>query len=319
MHVTTDAFPVEKRLAMWREVYGHTVARFEIEPLNDAPFHADVTLRGLPGLGVACGSRSDASYRMTRKTAAGGPDNFLFSIVTGGVGTIAQFGREVTIGAGNAVLVSGTDPSVCTIRNNGRFLTLAVSRERIRPHLADLDAALARPLIEPTDALQLLSGYVAVLQNASTLSTEQLAQSVATHLTDLVIVAAGGTPDAVALAQERGVRAARLHAIKADIARNLVQRDLSAELVAARQGISPRYVRRLLEADGSSFSEFVLAQRLALAYQLLTDRRHFDRAVGEIAFEAGFGDQSYFNRCFRRRYAATPSDVREDAKRRRGE
>jgi AraC-like DNA-binding protein len=160
---------------------------------------------------------------------------------------------------------------------------------------------------------------LAVLQDASDLATEQLAQSVATHLIDLVIVAAGGKPDAVALARERGVRAARLHAIKADIARNLVQRDLSAELVAARQGISPRYVRSLLEADGHSFSQFVTAQRLALAHQLLTDRRNFDRPVSEIAFEAGFGDLSYFNRCFRRRYAAKPSDVREDAKRRRGE
>ena len=30
-----------------------------------------------------------------------------------------------------------------------------------------------------------------------------------------------------------------------------------------------------------------------------------------MAFECGFGDLSYFNRAFRRRYHATPTDVRE--------
>jgi AraC-like DNA-binding protein len=34
-----------------------------------------------------------------------------------------------------------------------------------------------------------------------------------------------------------------------------------------------------------------------------------------VAYEAGFGDLSYFNRTFRRRYGATPSDVREAARR----
>jgi len=34
-----------------------------------------------------------------------------------------------------------------------------------------------------------------------------------------------------------------------------------------------------------------------------------------VAFDAGFGDLSYFNRVFRRRFGATPSDVRAAARR----
>ena len=30
-----------------------------------------------------------------------------------------------------------------------------------------------------------------------------------------------------------------------------------------------------------------------------------------IAYDVGFGDLSYFNRVFRRRYGATPSDIRQ--------
>jgi AraC-like DNA-binding protein len=32
--------------------------------------------------------------------------------------------------------------------------------------------------------------------------------------------------------------------------------------------------------------------------------------ISTIAFNCGFGDLSYFNRCFRHRFGATPSEVR---------
>ena len=59
---------------MWREIYGRTIAKFDIEPINDMPFRAGVTLRSLPGLGIASGHRSDARYHMTRELAAKSSD-----------------------------------------------------------------------------------------------------------------------------------------------------------------------------------------------------------------------------------------------------
>jgi AraC-like DNA-binding protein len=44
---------------------------------------------------------------------------------------------------------------------------------------------------------------------------------------------------------------------------------------------------------------------------MLTDLNYADRSISAVAFEAGFGDLSYFNRTFRRRFGATPSDVRQ--------
>jgi AraC-like DNA-binding protein len=42
------------------------------------------------------------------------------------------------------------------------------------------------------------------------------------------------------------------------------------------------------------------------------------RSIVAIAYEVSFGDLSYFNRAFRRRFGATPSDVREAARRNGG-
>ena len=45
---------------------------------------------------------------------------------------------------------------------------------------------------------------------------------------------------------------------------------------------------------------------------MLTDLRFADGLISTIAFDVGFGDLSYFNNSFRRRFGDTPSDVRAE-------
>ena len=87
--------------------------------------------------------------------------------------------------------------------------------------------------------------------------------------------------------------------------------DLNMTAVATRHAITPRYVHKLFERQGVTFGEFLRSQRLALAYRMLTDARFAERSISSIAYEVGFGDLSNFNRCFRRRYGATPSEIRK--------
>jgi hypothetical protein len=61
---------------------------------------------------------------------------------------------------------------------------------------------------------------------------------------------------------------------------------------------------------GSTFSEYVLEQRLARAYRMLSAARFSGLAIGAIALEVGFSNLSYFNRTFRRRYGGSPSEIR---------
>ncbi|HYU13514.1 MAG TPA: helix-turn-helix transcriptional regulator [Stellaceae bacterium] len=94
------------------------------------------------------------------------------------------------------------------------------------------------------------------------------------------------------------------------LAKPLHRPGLSLGEVAGRLGISPRSVQALFEADGTTFSRFVLEERLLRAYRLLTGRLSAGRSVTAVAFEVGFNDLSYFNRTFRRRFGLTPSEAR---------
>ena len=90
---------------------------------------------------------------------------------------------------------------------------------------------------------------------------------------------------------------------------------LSVRGVAAHFGISKRYVHKLFERTGTSFSRYVLHCRLERAAADLTAPEQARSPIAEIAYRNGFSDLSYFNRRFKAHFQATPRDMRKHAHR----
>ena len=147
---------------------------------------------------------------------------------------------------------------------------------------------------------------------AEPLSSE-LAPIIGVHLLDLVAAALGPTAEAAEVIAKRGLKVARLRAILAEIARRFSKPDCDLDNVARTLGLSRRYVQQLLEETGKSFTEHLVERRLERSFAMLRDRRCLHLAIIDIAFAAGFGDISHFNRVFRRRFGDTPSGVRAAA------
>jgi len=313
--ISTADFPEKNRLALWREIYGRGIANVDIEPIGDAPFHAEVSFNLLPNVSIAAGSRSPAHYRATPELVGrGGKDMIVLSMLRSGAASATQFGNELIDGIGSASVLTPSDPSTSTMLTHGSFITLALSRPMISALAPDYAQAFGRPIPRSSAALGLLVRYLDVVRAGEELTDPSIGQSVSDHIIDLAALALGTRGDYAELARQRGAKAARLAAIRSDILRSIDRNDLSTELIAARHGISPRYVRKLFEEDGSSFSTFVLGERVARAHRMLIDRRYAHLNIAQIANESGFGDVSYFNRAFRRHFGATPSDFREAAR-----
>jgi transcriptional regulator GlxA family with amidase domain len=122
--------------------------------------------------------------------------------------------------------------------------------------------------------------------------------------------ALGPTAETVEFIGKRGVKAARLRAILAEVARRFSKRDFDLDNMAGTLGLSRRYIQVPLEETGKSFTEHLVERRLQRAFSMLTAQRYLHLAIIDIAFAAGFGDVSHFNRLFRRRFGDTPSGVR---------
>jgi AraC-like DNA-binding protein len=311
--LSTDQFPECDRAEVAREVFGRMIIKAEFEPLPDVPFHMDVVLRALPDFGLAYGTCSAKTAICTPQLSDS--DDLMLTVALSGAGIFNARGRETQISAGSAALVSCEDRFHFCIPTRSELISFRIPINRIAPQFANLDAALAQPIPANTEALRLLVHYAGVLRDDIQLGTPEPRTLVVTHLHDLVALAIGATRDAAAVAAGRGVRAARLRAVKAYILDNLTDRQLTVESVAARCGFTSRHMGRLFESEATTFSEFVLVQRLDRARRMLIDPLFSDRTVSSVALESGFGDISYFNRAFRRHYGMTPSDVRNAVRR----
>jgi len=135
-------------------------------------------------------------------------------------------------------------------------------------------------------------------------------EHIGTTITDLIVLALGAERDAVEIARLRGLRAARLREILAQISTHFSDPAFSSAEVARHLGVTPRYVNDLLQETGESLAERVLELRLQKARAMLSNS-HGDRMrITDIAHACGFNEVSYFNRCFRRRFGASPTQFR---------
>jgi AraC-like DNA-binding protein len=306
---TTDDIPGRDRVSTFREIYGRTIVKHDVEPEPDHPFHCSATIYALPELAQASVTISPA--RCPRRLEHIDSDDLVLNITLSGGRTVRQLAREAVVGTGEAVLTTGADPGIVTVHATSRTFSLRMPYRTLTPMVSDLDARLLRPVRRDSYALGLLIDYAGMVQSRELLAVPSMQQLVVAHVHDLVALMLGATRDAAELARGRGVRAARLRAIKADVMNNLSRADLGPESVAARHGISSRYIHKLFESEGATFSEFVNEHRLIRAHRMLREPGHLGHTIGAIAFACGFGDMSYFNRLFRRRLGATPSDVRQ--------
>jgi AraC-like DNA-binding protein len=90
------------------------------------------------------------------------------------------------------------------------------------------------------------------------------------------------------------------------------RQELTLEMVAGALSSSPRQIQRAYSQFGQmTFSEDLLARRMAVAAQLLIEQRCIP--VRDVARLVGYRQAPHFARAFRRRYGLSPARFRERA------
>ncbi len=229
---------------------------------------------------------------------------------------VVQQSQQFELAVGDAVMFDNRCPSEFHCLDEGETWSLSCSRDALRHLVRDIDRAIERHIPASNRMLRLLVGYLETLFALDDVTEPELA---GVHLADLVASALGAQADAQQAIEERGVRAARLQAVLDVITQGAGTLDLDPTGVAERVGVSVRYLHRLLEASGKTFSEHLLDRRLERAQRLLRDPRLAHSRIGELALQAGFSDLSHFNRSFRRRFGTTPTAARAEAMRKENE
>lgn len=300
----------QERFNMWRDMHFSEVATVEVDT-SEMPFEATLEATAIGSLTYAkMAGTIDRVRRTSQSVRASTPDRYLLVMNLGPSlisGTYRD--RPVTMATGSA-FIDGTDVQDFKGGLENNWVNIVFPRKLLDDSFSRFEDKQGS-LIDPNnEALGLLRNYLAMLDTMTLSPGAGLVDHISSTLVDLVGLATGAKGDEAELAGMRGLRAARLQAILDQIRNNYRNPTLSAPLVGLQLGLSARYVQDLLASTGVGFSERILELRLQDAKSILTDTKFFHRRIGDIAFEVGFGDISYFNRSFKRRFGCSPSAAR---------
>ena len=305
-HLDEDA-----RRKLWMNMFTAHFCAAEVSFHADAAFQSRFEAVRFGDVGVTQLKANIRRAVRTRQHIANDTrGDYLIGTMLNGVSSLLkQQGREAVRGAGQAMLYTNAEPLDAWHESAVEFRGASVPRKLLAERVANFEDLVIRPLA-PSPALTHLDRYLSILVNEEAGDDPALEQHIGAHLVDLIALSLGATGDSAELARMRGLRSARFREIVSEIKAGFSDPAFSAEVVSRKLGISPRSIRDLLQESGVGFTERVLELRLQQARNMLANSGSNALRISEIALSCGFNEVSYFNRCFRRRFGASPTQYR---------
>jgi AraC-like DNA-binding protein len=297
------------RYEAWREGFGRKWISADFEPIRDDYIASEIMGSQLSFVTLGC-VRGMPLHTDRRNDIGQTGQGQLFLVLASGCSIRAsQRGKSIELTRGDLTLMSGNEPARLTQFTEGHRWSVRIPHRLVADMCRGVEDKITRPIAKSELGNLLLHQIETVHRFGPKL--DPVANHVtAQHILDLIALCLGAVGDAAHIARHRGLAAARLDAIKAEILLNLGRSDLALTTIAANHGLSTRYIQHLFELSDESFTGFVLEQRLLSAHRLLREPRSRWRKISDVAAGVGFSDISYFNRAFKARFGATPSEVR---------
>ncbi|MEW2913293.1 helix-turn-helix domain-containing protein [Leisingera sp. JC11] len=221
---------------------------------------------------------------------------FLLRQMEGETG-ILHAGRETLLRPGEFLLLDSTRAAELSISGGpAAFLSAHLPRALVLERRREIPAAGCK--ITPAHPLH--ASLCGLLDADGT-------DDAAGYIYDLVPLAfagAGAHPGAGCL----GSRKYRFRLVRETLDLLSTDPGLTVDTLAARTGLSRRQLQREFQENGTTFTDCLTRTRLAAVADKL---RHAARQgarvqIAQVAYGAGFGDISHFNRSFRQRFGCSP-------------
>ncbi len=289
-------------------------ARCDITTQDESQFRAAVKLRHVGAVTVAQNFTSAVNIIRTTDLLGDYNDTLCVTLVISGDGYQTQRDHDQKLAPGDGIISDCAHTAKLSFTTEAARWLVKIPRQRFAGLLPNPARFAGARLNRDDTARRHLFHYLAGVFNADLNPAGGVARLCEEHIVGLAALALGAEGEARhTIEHHNDLRTVRRAAILQDIGTSLSDPKLAAPAVAARLGITPRYLRKLLEETGKSFSEHLLDKRLESAAALLREPQRSGAQIAAIAYACGFGDLSYFNRAFRRRYGLTPSDMRAES------
>ncbi len=297
--------PPHQRLAYLHDFVASHIAGLTFEPANVETFEYELMAKPLElGLIVSSTRYSAVTGRRRPAMLADGRADYVLSIHDTDY-EVEAGGSHWRVAAGDVMVIDEGSPYSFRLPG-ARSIVMALERRRLIDLAPGAASRPAHHFRADSPAVAMISGYADLLRRVAVAEHAGLASQHAYQL--VAALFEKGEPEHTG--SRLAVSRARLNVIKAEIDRQAANPSFSIGSLARRQKLTPRYIQQLFAREDGSFSDYLRQRRLELARRDLEDPGVSERTIAEIAFDAGFGDLSSFNRAFRQSFGMTPREVR---------
>ncbi|CAN7256174.1 helix-turn-helix domain-containing protein [Aminobacter sp. LjRoot7] len=255
------------------------------------------------------------SVVIERSLANIGRDNgkdYLLALQIDGSGVTRHIGRDVRLMPGDFTIVDATLPYSVEFDGPVRRVVVRFPRNEFVQRGLSTDRLCGHVFRGESGASGLASQILGSLAADRAGIGPQAGYSLAAAILDLI---ADSEPNDDS---SRGNDLTQSHdhlirRIRSIVLVNLSDPELSVSFVAAKAGISVRYLHKLFSATGTTLHKWIENERLDRCYRTLQRLNQRSQTIQDIAFANGFNDPGYFSHRFTRKYGKSPRQVRMKA------
>jgi AraC family transcriptional activator of tynA and feaB len=289
----------------WRALLYANYGRYNPEGIEPAAFVGWVrplSTNGLTAVDIGC--NAPRIERTQRDIRLDGVEHYSVLFQVAGCSAFSQNDRVTRVATNDVVLIDTARPMTCFVDNCvAQWLILDLPRRSLISHLG----------FEPQGGASRCGGTRAgralldLVQGA-----DEGDESLLSAGHSYIQLAFYDLVGALFVPSEQGSVSRHSDKLFAHVHRLMVEHfadpDFGPSDVAAKAGISLRYVQKLFAGRGSSCSEYIYSLRLDHAARSIRRRALLGKhqPLSEIAYECGFRDYTHFSRRFRRRFGCTP-------------
>jgi AraC-like DNA-binding protein len=306
----TNDFPAAQRFVQWRDCASNLFLPVDVASRDHDAFRFRSIRRTVGDVVFSTAFARDVQVTRAEYHIAD-PDECPLTVIvpTSGTMGIADTGRERLTRAGELTFVNSARPYHFEVVEDFSYLAIHVPRERIQCRLGQRESLGGLSLGQKNPGARLAIEFIRNIASVADQLSAEGGPLVVEQMLDLVALAAAQSLGEEPLDAEVR-RVATLYSAKVFIDRNLPDRNLSLDTVAAALKISQPHLNELLGESESSHWSYIHEQRLAKCARDLVTPDLADRSVADIARSWGIFDLAMFRRSFKVQYGETPDDYR---------
>jgi AraC-like DNA-binding protein len=305
-HYSTIDLPASKSIDAWRQAMAEVYYRLDIQSRHDDRLNGELLDIQFDSLGIS-NFKADAQRVIRRKESAkeDKSEDFVFLFPTRKNMQFEQRGRTGLATPGSVFLLNSAEDYVIDVPDGSENITIKIDRSILIDRVKGIDslcaaAHIATPHLVPV--VTTLGSQLLKLPPGD--SAERLQQSVV----DLIclMLELREVPQSQTLIRQT-LSTSMFSRLDGYLRENLHRNNLSPDQAARDHKISVRYLHKIFHCHGISFGQRLLEIRLQHAHQLISSQLPLRNTnIGEVAYQCGFSNQSYFSTCYRKYFGLAP-------------